>query len=90
MLIGVKVDGRGVSQHGFALNVAPDLSYYGGIVPCGIHDRGVTSMAQLLGRPLVLDEVASIVSEQFAQEFGLDWRCVNSKEMEKRLVSILF
>ncbi len=38
---------RGVSFHGVALNVAPDLSFYDSIVPCGIHDRGVTSLAEL-------------------------------------------
>ena len=40
---------KGISQHGFALNVKPDLNHYRHIVPCGIHDRGVTSMAQILG-----------------------------------------
>jgi len=46
--IGVKVDSRGVSQHGFALNVSPDMSYFDGIIPCGIRDHGVISMADLL------------------------------------------
>jgi len=46
--IGVKVDSRGVSQHGFALNVSPDMSYFNGIIPCGIRGHGVISMADLL------------------------------------------
>ncbi|MEK6573895.1 MAG: lipoyl(octanoyl) transferase LipB [Chloroflexota bacterium] len=46
--IGVKVDARGISQHGFALNVSPDMSYFDGIIPCGIRDHGVVSMADLL------------------------------------------
>jgi len=80
--IGVKVDGRGISQHGFALNVDPDLSYFEDIVPCGIHDRDVSSMARLLGHPLDLDEVAAVVAEQFGREFRLDWRCVDLHELE--------
>lgn len=80
--IGVKVDGRGISQHGFALNVDPDLSYFEGIVPCGIHERGVSSMARLLGRSLDLDEVAAVVAEQFGREFRLDWRRVDLHELE--------
>jgi lipoyl(octanoyl) transferase len=83
--IGVKVDGRGISQHGFALNVDPDLSYFEGIVPCGIRDRGVSSIARLLGRPLDLDEVAAVVAEQFAREFRLDWRCVHLDELAHEL-----
>ena len=46
--IGVKV-ARGRTRHGFALNVDPDLGMFEHIVPCGIPDRGVTSMAALLG-----------------------------------------
>lgn len=56
--IGVKVS-RGVTCHGFALNVNTDLSYFHGIVPCGIRDRSVTSLERLLGRevePLVVEE----------------------------------
>ncbi|MBX9926361.1 MAG: lipoyl(octanoyl) transferase LipB [Hyphomicrobiaceae bacterium] len=44
--IGVRVS-RGVTTHGLAINVAPDLSHYGGIVPCGIAEHGVTSLADL-------------------------------------------
>ena len=47
--IGVRV-ARGRTRHGFALNVDPDLTMFEHIVPCGIPDRGVTSMARLLGR----------------------------------------
>ena len=54
--IGVKVS-RGVSTHGFALNVQPDLSYFGHIVPCGISDRPVTSVGEILGRDISLQEV---------------------------------
>ncbi|MBT4054556.1 MAG: lipoyl(octanoyl) transferase LipB, partial [Candidatus Marinimicrobia bacterium] len=46
--LGVRIS-RWVTMHGFALNVNPDLSFYDGIIPCGIFDHGVTSMEQLLG-----------------------------------------
>src|SRR5690606_1535380 len=44
--IGVRIQ-RGISLHGFSLNVAPDLTHYAGIVPCGIRDQGVTSLSAL-------------------------------------------
>ncbi len=53
--IGVAIR-RGVSFHGFALNVATDLSHFGTIVPCGLHDRGVTSLSELSGRAVDLTE----------------------------------
>lgn len=70
--IGVKVNVRGVTKHGFALNINTDLSYFEGIVPCGIHDKGVTSMAQLLGGPLAMDAVAGRLAGHFGAVFGLE------------------
>lgn len=67
--IGVRVT-RNVTKHGFALNVAPDLSYFAGIVPCGITDKGVTSMASQLGRVPPIGEVALIVAHEFSRVFG--------------------
>ncbi len=69
--IGVKV-GRGVAYHGFALNVCPDLAYFGHIVPCGLCDRGGTSLARLLGRPVSVEEVVPACAETFADVFGLE------------------
>jgi lipoate-protein ligase B len=86
--IGVKVDGQGVSQHGFALNVAPDMSYFDGIVPCGIRHRGVISMAQLLDHPPDLDSVAAIVAEKFGEVFNLNLVRVNRGEVERVLCLI--
>ena len=69
--IGVRVS-RGRTRHGFALNVDPDLSMFEHIVPCGIRDRGVTSMARLLGRPVDDAEVVDRVVARFAEAFGCD------------------
>ena len=67
--IGVRVS-RGRTRHGFALNVDPDLSMFGHIVPCGIRDRGVTSMARVLGRRVAMREVVDRVVVRFADAFG--------------------
>ena len=83
--MGVRVDGRGISQHGFALNVNPDLSFFEGIVPCGIHERGVSSMARLLGRPLEVEAAAPVVAEEFGREFGLEWERVGLEQVEGML-----
>jgi lipoic acid synthetase len=69
--IGVRVS-RGRTRHGFALNVDPDLSMFDHIVPCGIRDRGVTSMAKLLGRPVAMREVVERVVDRFAEAFDGD------------------
>ena len=67
--IGVRV-ARNVTKHGFALNVSPDLSYFDGIIACGLSDKGVTSMASELGRKPPIGEVAVIVAHEFARVFG--------------------
>ncbi len=69
--IGVKI-GRGVTTHGFALNVDPDISYFDGIVPCGLPNVGVTSMAHLLGRHVDLDEVDPILVRHFGKMFQME------------------
>jgi lipoyl(octanoyl) transferase len=58
--IGIRV-AKGVTMHGFALNVSPDLSAFGQIIPCGIPDVGVTSIEKELGRTISIDEVTPIV-----------------------------
>ncbi|MBX5477197.1 MAG: lipoate-protein ligase B, partial [Clostridia bacterium] len=68
--IGVKVR-QGITQHGFALNVNTDLRFFDLIVPCGIRDKGVTSMARVLGRPLDMEAVAAAVRDAFAGVFGV-------------------
>ena len=58
--IGIRV-AKGVTMHGFALNVNPNLEAFGQIVPCGITDADVTSLQLELGRPITVDEVAPLV-----------------------------
>ena len=67
--IGIRV-ASGVTMHGFALNVSPDLAAFGQIVPCGIDDAAVTSMARELGREIAVSEVASIVEKEIAAALG--------------------
>ncbi|MBT5225412.1 MAG: lipoyl(octanoyl) transferase LipB [Candidatus Marinimicrobia bacterium] len=66
--LGVRIS-RWVTMHGFALNVNPDLSFYDGIIPCGIFDHGVTSMEQLLGETQNNDNVKNMVIEKFNKCF---------------------
>lgn len=68
--IGVRVDGRGITTHGIALNVAADLSYFAKIVPCGIEDMGVSSIEKLLGRAPAMQAVKQVFSRHFANVFG--------------------
>jgi lipoyl(octanoyl) transferase len=58
--IGIRF-AKGVTMHGFALNVNPDLSWFDRIVPCGIADAGVTSLAQELNREITVNEVVPVV-----------------------------
>ena len=58
--IGIRV-ARGVTMHGFALNVNPDLSYFDRIIPCGISDADVTSMAKELDREISIPEVENVL-----------------------------
>ena len=67
--IGVRIS-RWVTSHGFALNVATDLSHFSLIVPCGIQDRGVTSLGRLLGQPPPMSSVEDAVIQAFTATFG--------------------
>ncbi len=58
-----------VTMHGFAFNINTDLSHFEWIVPCGLQDRGVTSLARLLGREICMDEISNRVAELFRETF---------------------
>ena len=70
--VGVRISSRWITSHGFALNVATDLSYFDTIIPCGLHDREVTSISDCLGRPVevsdVVDPILLATGEVFDRE----------------------
>jgi lipoyl(octanoyl) transferase len=68
--IGVRVK-RGVTTHGLALNVNTDLGWFAEMVPCGIHDKEVTSLARELGRPVPMEEVEERLADALAAGFGV-------------------
>jgi len=67
--IGVKVDARGVTRHGFALNVNPDMSYWDGIVACGLAGEPVVSLADLLDPVPAMEQVKQEVVSAFGEVF---------------------
>jgi lipoate-protein ligase B len=67
----VKVDAAGVSRHGFALNVAPDMDYWQGIIACGLVDHPAVSLEQLLDPPPPMEQVRQQVAAAFGQVFGM-------------------
>jgi lipoyl(octanoyl) transferase len=69
--IGVKLSASGITSHGFALNINPDLAGFNLIVPCGIHDRAVTSLAAELASPPAAPTVQAEVLQQFAAVFDV-------------------
>lgn len=68
--IGVRVSSGWITSHGFALNVNPDLRYFETIVPCGIEEFGVGSIASELGRPIEVGPVEARVAVRFREMFG--------------------
>jgi lipoyl(octanoyl) transferase len=75
--VGVRVS-RGITTHGFALNISPDLDYFRHIVPCGVRGKGVASMESVLGENLVMAEVTEVVSRAWAEVFGFRMKHVRS------------
>jgi len=72
--IGVKVDARGVSRHGFALNVNPNMEYWDGIIACGLQDEPIVSLADLFEHPPSMERVKKEVITAFSQVFGYEMK----------------
>jgi lipoate-protein ligase B len=100
-LTGVWVDGEKVAAigiavkhwitfHGFALNVNTDLSYFDLISPCGISDRGVTSMERLKGSSLDMSDVKEKIVNGFAEVFGIHPHLLSSPIKGEELPTLLF
>jgi len=70
--MGIKCS-RWVTMHGFAFNVNTQLDYFGNIVPCGISDKAVTSLEQLLGRPVEMREVKERMLVHFGEVFDVEF-----------------
>ncbi len=71
--IGVRLMRARVTLHGFAINCDTDLSWFAGIVACGLPDNGVTSLSELAGRSVTVAEMRPIVARHVAAVFGLDY-----------------
>ena len=72
--IGVKVDARGISRHGFALNVNPDMEYWEGIIACGLQNEPIVSLADLFPEPPSMDRVKQEVINAFHEVFGFEMK----------------
>ncbi|MBI4850514.1 MAG: lipoyl(octanoyl) transferase LipB [Acidobacteria bacterium] len=83
--IGVRIS-RWITMHGFAFNVNTDLNYFKLIVPCGISDRGVTSLEKLLGEKISLEKVRERLSYHFGQVFG---RTIEEKFVKHSSVQVV-
>ena len=70
--IGVKVDARGISRHGFALNVNPDMEYWDGIIACGLQDEPIVSLADLFPEPPAMEDVKQKVVTAFSEVFKVE------------------
>jgi lipoyl(octanoyl) transferase len=71
--IGVRITRARVTLHGFALNCSTDLRWFDAIVPCGLSAHGVTSLSEVAGRTVTVDEMAPLVARHFEDVFGLSF-----------------
>jgi lipoate-protein ligase B len=67
--IGIKIS-RWITMHGFAFNINPDLSFFSGIIPCGITEKGVTSLEKETGSAVSMEDVKALLVEKFKTAFG--------------------
>ena len=81
--IGIAVKSSWTTMHGFAFNINPDLNHYALIVPCGISDRGVTSLSKLLGKPISQKEVRHKLIQHYQDVFNLSTREITPEVIAK-------
>jgi lipoate-protein ligase B len=81
--IGVKVDVRGISRHGFALNVNPDMSYWDGIIACGLANYPSISLADLFDQPPSMDQVRSAIIAAFQRVFDFNEVQIDAMKLEE-------
>jgi lipoyl(octanoyl) transferase len=81
--IGVRLMRTRVTLHGFAINCDTDLSWFGGIVACGLPDNGVTSLSALTGREVTVGEVRPIVRRALAEVFDLAYDAAPEQELDR-------
>ena len=67
--IGVKINAAGISSHGFAINVNTDLAFFHNIIPCGLRDAKVTSLAEIAGYSIDMDKMRQYAAAAFVSEF---------------------
>ena len=79
--IGIAVKSSWTTMHGFAFNVNPDLKHYSLIVPCGLTNKGVTSLSKLLDTPINMEEVREKLIHHYAEVFKLRTRKVSLEEL---------
>jgi lipoyl(octanoyl) transferase len=83
--IGVKVDSHGISRHGFALNVEPDMSYWNGIIACGLEGYGETSLAEVLPTKPGLKEVIERLVAAFGETFDYKMSARPIQDLGKKI-----
>ena len=79
--IGIAVKSSWTTMHGFAFNINPDLNHYSLIVPCGITDKGVTSLSKLLGKPISRQGVSDRLVHHYQELFNLNAKKITLEEL---------
>ena len=82
--IGVRLMRARVTLHGFALNCDPDLSWFDGIVACGLPGSGVTSLSRIAGRTVTVAEAGPVLERHLADVFDLAFRDIRGTELDVR------
>ncbi|MDI6802770.1 MAG: lipoyl(octanoyl) transferase LipB [Bacteroidota bacterium] len=80
--IGIKIS-RWITMHGFAFNVNTDLSYFDRIIPCGIFHKGVTSLQQVLGHSVDIEEVNESIISNLEKVFGVETSTLEKEDFIK-------